>query len=129
MNGVDLRECTHNRALQVLRQTTAPTMRLLVVRGGVSGGGGETGYRDEELCKTMSEELVKRPGKGLSYSIVERGDCAGIIIADIVCTYFLIHALHCTFILPYTCFTLHVYTSLFLLDFSYIYNLLYHVRL
>jgi len=76
VNGVDIREFSHQRVLQVLRQTTSPILRLLVHRG--------EGYSEDEMSETTTVELVKRPGKGLGISIVERGIGAGILIADIV---------------------------------------------
>ena len=76
MNGEDLREATHDRAIQVLRQTPA-VVRMVVLRD-------ETQLKEEELYDTFSVELMKKPGKGLGLSIVGKRNGAGVFISDIV---------------------------------------------
>ncbi|GAB1610664.1 hypothetical protein Ahia01_001352700 [Argonauta hians] len=76
VNGEDLKDATHERAIQVLRQT--PTIVKLLV------------YRDNQLSKEediydiFSLELVKKPGKGLGLSIVGKRNDVGVYISDIV---------------------------------------------
>jgi len=77
VNGVTLRECSYARAQQVLLQATSAVVRLVVFRD-------LAGYREEEMCDVMTVDLIKRPGKGLGLSIIERGENAGIIICDVV---------------------------------------------
>lgn len=78
MNGQDLRDVSHSRAVQILRQVVV-TIRLVVFRD-------EAIYRDDELHDMMTVELVKKPGKGLGMSIISRRDDHGILISDIVST-------------------------------------------
>lgn len=64
VNGTDLREASHDEAINVLRQTP-PRVRLLVFRD-------EAQYKEEELWDSFSLELHRRPGQGLGLSIVGR---------------------------------------------------------
>ncbi|XP_036368376.1 multiple PDZ domain protein isoform X4 [Octopus sinensis] len=76
VNDEDLKDATHERAIQVLRQT--PTLVKLLI------------YRDNQLTKEediydiFSIELVKKPGKGLGLSIVGKRNDVGVYISDIV---------------------------------------------
>ncbi|XP_014783948.1 multiple PDZ domain protein [Octopus bimaculoides] len=76
VNDEDLKDATHERAIQVLRQT--PTIVKLLV------------YRDNQLTKEediydiFSIELMKKPGKGLGLSIVGKRNDVGVYISDIV---------------------------------------------
>ena len=76
VNDEDLTEATHNRALQVLRQTP-PVVRMAVYRD-------ESQVREEDILDVFSVELIKRPGKGLGLSIVGKKNDVGIYISDIV---------------------------------------------
>ena len=76
VNNEDLTSATHNRALQVLRQTPA-VVALAVYRD-------ESQVREEDILDIFSVELVKRPGKGLGLSIVGKKNDVGIYISDIV---------------------------------------------
>ncbi|GFO19020.1 multiple pdz domain protein, partial [Plakobranchus ocellatus] len=76
VNSEDLTEATHNRALQVLRQTP-PIVRMAVYRD-------EGQVREEDILDVFTVELVKRPGKGLGLSIVGKKSDVGIYISDIV---------------------------------------------
>ncbi len=74
--GEDLREATHDRAIQVLRQTPA-TVSMLVYRD-------DSQVKDEEIYDVFTVELNKKPGKGLGLSIVGRRNDVGVYISDIV---------------------------------------------
>ncbi|XP_012939309.1 multiple PDZ domain protein [Aplysia californica] len=76
VNEEDLTEATHNRALQVLRQTP-PIVKMAVYRD-------ESQVREEDILDVFSVDLVKRPGKGLGLSIVGKKNDVGIYISDIV---------------------------------------------
>ncbi|XP_059166972.1 multiple PDZ domain protein-like [Physella acuta] len=76
VNGEDLTEATHNRALQVLRQTP-PVVQMAVYRD-------ESQVREEDILNVFTVELMKRPGKGLGLSIVGKKSDVGIYISDIV---------------------------------------------
>lgn len=62
MNGIDLRNATHDEAINVLRQTPQK-VRLTVYRD-------EAQYKEEDMYDVLSIELQKKPGKGLGLSIV-----------------------------------------------------------
>lgn len=76
VNGEDLTDATHNRALQVLRQTPA-VVKMAVYRD-------ESQVQEEDILDVFTVELVKRPGKGLGLSIVGKKSDVGIYISDIV---------------------------------------------
>ena len=76
VNGDDLREASHDRAIQVLRQTP-PKVRIIVFRD-------DSQIKDEEFYDVFTVELLKKPGKGLGLSIVGRRNDVGIFISDIV---------------------------------------------
>ncbi|CAG5133714.1 unnamed protein product, partial [Candidula unifasciata] len=76
VNGEDLTDATHNRALQVLRQTPA-VVKMAVYRD-------ESQVHEEDILDVFTVELVKRPGKGLGLSIVGKKSDVGIYISDIV---------------------------------------------
>lgn len=62
MNGIDLRNATHDEAINVLRQTPQK-VRLTVYRD-------EAQYKEEDMYDVLIIELQKKPGKGLGLSIV-----------------------------------------------------------
>lgn len=64
MNGIDLREATHDEAINVLRQTPQ-RVHLVVYRD-------EAQYKEEDLWDSFTLELLRRPGQGLGLSIVGR---------------------------------------------------------
>lgn len=64
MNGINLREASHDEAINVLRQTPQ-RVRLVVYRD-------ETQYKEEDLWDSFTVELQKKPGQGLGLSIVGR---------------------------------------------------------
>lgn len=61
---MDLREASHDEAINVLRQTPQ-RVRLVVYRD-------EAQYKEEELWDSFTVELQRRPGQGLGLSIVGR---------------------------------------------------------
>ncbi|XP_076580988.1 multiple PDZ domain protein isoform X3 [Chaetodon auriga] len=81
VNGIDLREASHDEAINVLRQTPQ-RVRLAVYRD-------ETQYKEEDLWDSFTVELHKKPGQGLGLSIVgrrsrdQRND-TGVFVSDIV---------------------------------------------
>ena len=76
VNNENLREATHDRAIQVLRQTPA-VVKMVVFRD-------EVQPKDEDMYDTFTVELMKKPGKGLGLSIVGRRNDVGVFISDIV---------------------------------------------
>jgi len=76
VNDEDLREASHDRAIQALRQTPA-VVKMLVFRD-------EVQLKDEDMYETFTVELMKKPGKGLGLSIVGRRNDTGVFISDIV---------------------------------------------
>lgn len=72
----DLRSVTHDRAIQILRQTPS-VVRMVVFRDGSL-------VRDEDLYDTLTVEMVKKPGRGLGFSIVGKQHDSGVFIADLV---------------------------------------------
>jgi len=78
VNGVDLRNATHDRAISVLRQTPS-VVRMVVFRD-------ESLLKDEDMYEVFTVELIKKPGKGLGLTIVGRKKDPGIFISDIVST-------------------------------------------
>ncbi|ELU09933.1 hypothetical protein CAPTEDRAFT_157099 [Capitella teleta] len=76
VNHDDLREATHDRAIQVLRQTPA-VVKMVVFRD-------ESLLKDDDMYDIFTVELMKKPNKGLGLSIVGRRKDAGVFISDIV---------------------------------------------
>ena len=74
--GEDLRDATHDRAIQVLRQTPA-TVSMLVFRD-------ESQVKDDEMYDVFTVDLMKKHGKGLGLSIVGRRNDVGVYISDVV---------------------------------------------
>lgn len=64
VNGINLREASHDEAINVLRQTPQ-RVRLVVYRD-------EAQYKEEDLWDSFTVELHKKPGQGLGLSIVGR---------------------------------------------------------
>ena len=77
MNDEDLRYVTHERALQVLRQTPSGVVRMRVYRD-------ESLLDDDQMYDVITVELVKKPNKGLGVSIVGRRHASGVFVSDIV---------------------------------------------
>ncbi|XP_074480844.1 multiple PDZ domain protein isoform X4 [Sebastes fasciatus] len=81
VNGIDLREASHDEAINVLRQTPH-RVRLAVYRD-------EAQFKEEDLWDSFTVELHKKPGQGLGLSIVgrrsrdQRND-TGVFVSDIV---------------------------------------------
>ncbi|XP_044039683.1 multiple PDZ domain protein-like isoform X4 [Siniperca chuatsi] len=81
VNGIDLREASHDEAINVLRQTPQ-RVQLTVYRD-------ETQYKEEDLWDSFTVELHKKPGQGLGLSIVGRRsrdhrNDTGVFVSDIV---------------------------------------------
>lgn len=76
MNVENLREATHDYAIQVLRQTP-PTVNMLVFRD-------DAHVKEEDIYDIFTVELMKKPGKGLGLSIVGKRNDVGVYISDIV---------------------------------------------
>lgn len=64
VNEINLREASHDDAINVLRQTPQ-RVRLVVYRD-------EAQYKEEDLWDSFTIELHKKPGQGLGLSIVGR---------------------------------------------------------
>ncbi|XP_040273094.1 multiple PDZ domain protein isoform X8 [Bufo bufo] len=76
VNGIDLRNATHDEAINVLRQTPQK-VRLSVYRD-------EAQYKEEDMYDIETVELQKKPGKGLGLSIVGKRNDTGVFVSDIV---------------------------------------------
>nr|XP_046237330.1 multiple PDZ domain protein-like isoform X11 [Scatophagus argus] len=76
VNGIDLREASHDEAINVLRQTPQ-RVRLVVYRD-------EAQYKEEDLWDSFTVELHKKSGQGLGLSIVGRRNDTGVFVSDIV---------------------------------------------
>ncbi|NXU56919.1 MPDZ protein, partial [Turnix velox] len=76
VNGIDLRNATHDEAINVLRQTPQKVC-LTVYRD-------EAQYKEEDMYDVLSIELQKKPGKGLGLSIVGKRNDTGVFVSDIV---------------------------------------------
>ncbi|PNI71290.1 PATJ isoform 3 [Pan troglodytes] len=76
VNGVDLRNSSHEEAIAALRQTPQK-VRLVVYRD-------EAHYRDEENLEIFPVDLQKKAGRGLGLSIVGKRNGSGVFISDIV---------------------------------------------
>ncbi|KAM6217058.1 inaD-like protein [Rhynchocyon petersi] len=76
VNGVDLRNASHEEAITALRQTPQK-VRLVVFRD-------EAHYRDEENLDIFPVDLQKKSGRGLGLSIVGKRNGSGVFISDIV---------------------------------------------
>ncbi|XP_035493230.2 multiple PDZ domain protein isoform X1 [Scophthalmus maximus] len=76
VNGIDLRQATHDEAIGVLRLTTQH-VRLRVFRH-------QEAYKEEDLWDVFSVELRPRPGEGLGLSTVGKSNDTGIFVSDII---------------------------------------------
>ncbi|KAM7419146.1 hypothetical protein PAMA_016323 [Pampus argenteus] len=76
VNGIDLRQATHDEAIGVLRLTTK-RVRLCVFRH-------QEAYREEDLWDVFSLELKPRPGEGLGFTTVGKSNDTGIFVSDII---------------------------------------------
>ncbi|XP_010177107.1 PREDICTED: multiple PDZ domain protein-like [Mesitornis unicolor] len=76
VNGIDLRNATHDEAINVLRQTPQK-VRLTVYRD-------EAQYKEEDMYDVLNIELQKKPSKGLGLSIVGKRNDTGVFVSDIV---------------------------------------------
>ncbi|XP_013860327.1 multiple PDZ domain protein [Austrofundulus limnaeus] len=76
VNGIDLRQATHDEAIAVLRLTTQ-RVRLCVFRH-------QEAYREEDLWDVFSLELEPRPGEGLGFTIVAKSNDTGIFVSEII---------------------------------------------
>ncbi|XP_056377346.1 multiple PDZ domain protein isoform X2 [Hyla sarda] len=76
VNCMDLRNATHDEAINVLRQTPQK-VRLTVYRD-------EAQYKEEDMYDIVTVELQKKPGKGLGLSIVGKRNDTGVFVSDIV---------------------------------------------
>uniref|UniRef100_A0A671Y632 PDZ domain-containing protein n=1 Tax=Sparus aurata TaxID=8175 RepID=A0A671Y632_SPAAU len=76
VNGIDLRQATHDEAIGVLRLTTQ-RVRLCVFRH-------QEAYREEDLWDVFSLEMRPRPGEGLGFTTVGKSNDTGIFVSDII---------------------------------------------
>ncbi|KAK6188757.1 hypothetical protein SNE40_004870 [Patella caerulea] len=76
VNNEDLRDATHDHAIQVLRQTPA-RVGMVIYRD-------DNQVREEDIYDIFTVDLMKRPGKGLGLSIVGKKNDVGVYISDIV---------------------------------------------
>uniref|UniRef100_A0ABM5G843 InaD-like protein isoform X2 n=1 Tax=Pogona vitticeps TaxID=103695 RepID=A0ABM5G843_9SAUR len=76
VNGIDLRNASHEDAITALRQTPQK-VQLVVYRD-------ETHYKDEENLEIFHVNLQRKMGRGLGLSIVGKRNGNGVFISDIV---------------------------------------------
>ncbi|XP_052777213.1 multiple PDZ domain protein-like isoform X10 [Mya arenaria] len=76
VNHENLREATHDYAIQVLRQTP-PSVDMLVFRD-------DSHVKEEDIYDIFTVDLIKKPGRGLGLSIVGKRNDVGVYISDIV---------------------------------------------
>ncbi|XP_062244939.1 multiple PDZ domain protein [Platichthys flesus] len=76
VNGIDLRQATHDEAIGVLRLTTQRVC-LRFFRH-------QEAYREEDLWDVFSMELRPRPGEGLGFTTVGKSNDTGIFVSDII---------------------------------------------
>ncbi|XP_067937564.1 multiple PDZ domain protein-like isoform X3 [Watersipora subatra] len=76
VSGNDLRNATHDEAIQYLRQTPVK-VSMLVFRD-------EEQYKEEDLIDTFSVVLHKPSNKGLGLSIVGKRNDVGVFVSDVV---------------------------------------------
>uniref|UniRef100_A0A3Q3H331 PDZ domain-containing protein n=1 Tax=Labrus bergylta TaxID=56723 RepID=A0A3Q3H331_9LABR len=76
VNGIDLRQATHDESIAVLRLTTQ-RVRLCVFRH-------QETYREEDLWDVFGLELRPRPGEGLGFTTVGKSNDTGIFVSDVI---------------------------------------------
>ncbi|KAJ6662571.1 hypothetical protein lerEdw1_011708 [Lerista edwardsae] len=76
VNGIDLRNASHEEAITALRQTPQK-VQLAVYRD-------EAHYKDEENLEIFHVDLQRKMGRGLGLSIVGKRNGSGVFISDIV---------------------------------------------
>ena len=76
MNGEDLRDAPHERAIAALRQTP-PVIKMTVFRE-------NTETQEEENIDIIEIDLLKKSGRGLGLSIVGRKNGSGVFISEVV---------------------------------------------
>ncbi|XP_034044568.1 multiple PDZ domain protein [Thalassophryne amazonica] len=76
VNGIDMRQATHDEAIAVLRLTTQ-RVRLCVFRH-------KEAYREEDLWDVFSVELKPRPKQELGFTTVGKSNDTGIFVSDII---------------------------------------------
>lgn len=74
VNGEQLSGFTNFQVHQTLRCPSA-VLRLVVLRDA---------FREDDLYDSLEVDLVKRPGRGLGFSVVSKRDDVGVIVADII---------------------------------------------
>ncbi|XP_066480692.1 inaD-like protein [Tiliqua scincoides] len=76
VNGIDLRNASHEEAITALRQTPQK-VQLAVYRD-------EAHYKDEENLEIFHVDLHRKMGRGLGLSIVGKRNGSGVFISDVV---------------------------------------------
>ncbi|XP_060917369.1 multiple PDZ domain protein [Labrus mixtus] len=76
VNGIDLRQATHDESIAVLRLTTQ-RVRLSVFRH-------QETYREEDLWDVFGLELRPRAGEGLGFATVGKSNDTGIFVSDVI---------------------------------------------
>ncbi|NXL48520.1 INADL protein, partial [Podilymbus podiceps] len=76
VNGIDLRNASHEEAITALRQTPQK-VQLVVYRD-------EAHYKDEENLEVFYVDIQKKMGRGLGLSIAGKRNGSGVFISDIV---------------------------------------------
>ncbi|XP_029288951.1 multiple PDZ domain protein isoform X2 [Cottoperca gobio] len=76
VNGMNLRQATHDEAIGVLRLTTQ-RVSLCVFRH-------QEAYSEEDLWDVFSLELRPQPGEGLGFTTVGKSNDTGIFVSDVI---------------------------------------------
>ncbi|XP_061859229.1 inaD-like protein isoform X2 [Colius striatus] len=76
VNGIDLRNASHEEAITALRQTPQK-VQLVIYRD-------EAHYKDEENLEIFYVDIQKKTGRGLGLSIAGKRNGSGVFISDIV---------------------------------------------
>ncbi|NXD64050.1 INADL protein, partial [Eolophus roseicapillus] len=76
VNGIDLRNASHEEAITALRQTPQK-VQLVVYRD-------EAHYKDEDNLEIFYVDIQKKTGRGLGLSIAGKRNGSGVFISDIV---------------------------------------------
>ncbi|XP_034147102.1 multiple PDZ domain protein-like [Esox lucius] len=76
VNGIDLRQATHEEAIGVLR-LTPQKLRLTVFRH-------QQGYREEDLWDVFHLDLKRPPGQALGISTVGKSNDTGVFVSEIM---------------------------------------------
>lgn len=82
VNNIDLKNVTHDEALNILRRQTTDYIQLLIYRNYESTD--DEAVNEEDKFDVFTVDLYKKFGKGLGLSIIGRRDGCGVFISHII---------------------------------------------